>query len=63
MTFVTKFLKSRYGVMALLVVAALICYAIGYRKGSVIALLLGVGFEIAMWVRVARWPGRGTDRR
>ena len=63
MSYVTKFLQSRYAVMALLIVGALICYAIGYRKGSVIALLLGVGFEIAMWIRVARWPGRGTDRR
>ncbi|GEM_PF-5937725 len=62
MTCVTKFVQSRYWVLALLIVAALVCYSIGFDKGSVIALLLGAGFEIAMWVRIARWQRRGTDR-
>lgn len=48
-------LRSRHVaiLLALLVVAA-VCYAVGYRKGSVLAIALGVIVEIAFWVNLSR---------
>ena len=60
---VMMLVRSHYCVLALLIIAALVCYLIGYRKGSVIALIFGAGFEIAMWLRLARAQHRDADRR
>jgi hypothetical protein len=49
----TPFLK-RYGVMIALVVIALICYAVGYKKGSTLAIILGVIFEGGFWFKLIR---------
>jgi hypothetical protein len=40
----------RHGVLLALLVLAIVCYGIGYRKGSVVALVLGVLFEIGFWL-------------
>ncbi len=49
----TAFWK-RYGVMMALVVIALICYAVGYKKGSTFAIILGVLFEGGFWFKLMR---------
>lgn len=44
----------RHGVSLALIALAVICYAVGYRKGSVLALILGVLFELGFWMRLWR---------
>lgn len=40
----------RHGVLLALLAMALICYAVGYRKGSTLAIVLGVLFELGFWL-------------
>jgi hypothetical protein len=47
---------QRHGVMIALLVIAAFCYVIGYRKGSTLAIILGVTFEIFFWARLLRRP-------
>lgn len=44
----------RHGVSLALIALAFICYSVGYRKGSVFALVLGVVFELGFWLRFWR---------
>ena len=43
----------------LLGVLAVAFYWAGYRKGSLIAVAIGVGLEIAFWLRLTRRHGDG----
>ncbi|TAF99055.1 MAG: hypothetical protein EAZ43_16575 [Betaproteobacteria bacterium] len=45
---------QRHGVMVALILIALVCYAVGYKKGSTLAIVLGIAFECAFWVKLAR---------
>ena len=44
----------RHGVSLALIALAMICYSVGYRKGSALALILGVLFELGFWMRFWR---------
>jgi hypothetical protein len=44
----------RHGVLIALVALAAVFYMIGYRKGSVFALAIGMVLEISFWVKFAR---------
>ncbi|TAG44808.1 MAG: hypothetical protein EAZ30_16770 [Betaproteobacteria bacterium] len=44
----------RYGVMIALILIALVCYAVGYKKGSTLAIILGVVFECFFWIKFIR---------
>ena len=44
----------RHGVSLALIALAMICYAVGYRKGSALALILGMLFELGFWMRFWR---------
>jgi fucose permease len=48
-----KFMQ-RHGILIALVVLAAFFYAIGYRKGSTLAIILAVIFEIFFWARLLR---------
>ncbi len=48
-----KFLQ-RHGISIALVLIAAFCYVIGYRKGSTLAIILGVALEIFFWARLLR---------
>lgn len=48
----------RHAVLIVLVVLALVFYAIGFKKGSMIAFALGFLFELGFWGRLLR-----ADRR
>jgi uncharacterized membrane protein YadS len=50
---VRTFIK-RHGISIALVLIAAFCYAIGYRKGSILAIILGVVIEIFFWSRLLR---------
>jgi hypothetical protein len=45
---------QRHGILILLIAIAIICYAIGFRKGSTLAIVLGVSFEMFFWARLLR---------
>jgi hypothetical protein len=49
---------QRHGVLIALIALAVVFYAIGFKKGSMIAFALGVLFEIGFWARLFR-----RDRR
>jgi len=44
-----------------LLALALLFYAVGYRKGSVVAIAIGAGLEIAFWVKLWRGGAGGRD--
>jgi hypothetical protein len=48
-----KFIQ-RHGVLIALIAFAIFFYAIGYRKGSTLAIILGIVFELFFWVRLSR---------
>jgi hypothetical protein len=47
-----------HGVLIALVALAIVFYAIGFKKGSMIAVALGMLFELGFWVKLFR-----RDRR
>lgn len=48
-----EFLR-RHGILIALVALAVVFYAIGFKKGSVIAFALGVLFEFGFWAKLIR---------
>lgn len=50
-------------ILLALVVIAAVCYAVGYRKGSLLAIVLGVIVEIAFWVNLTRGAGKDQGPR
>ena len=52
-----SFLK-RHGVLIALLAAAIVFYAVGFKKGSMIAFALAMLFEIGFWMRLFK-----QDRR
>jgi hypothetical protein len=50
---VRKFVQ-RHGVLIALIAIAIFFYAIGYRKGSTLAIILGIVFELFFWIRFSR---------
>jgi|GEM_PF-1849592 len=57
-------LTARIAVPAVLVVLAALCYVVGYRKGTVFLIVLGVLLELLFWRRVLASPAdmSGRDR-
>ena len=45
---------NHHVVTALLLVAALVAYGIGFHKGGTAMILLGLGLECWFWVRLSR---------
>ena len=41
---------SRYVILILCLVLAIVCYAVGTAKGFILFLLLGFLFEVAFWI-------------
>jgi hypothetical protein len=48
----------RHGILIALIGLAIVFYAIGFKKGSMIAFALGVLFEIGFWSRLIRGDRR-----
>jgi hypothetical protein len=48
-----SFLK-RHGIPLVLLLVAIICYAVGFRKGSMLAVVLGMMFELGFWFKMLR---------
>jgi hypothetical protein len=44
--------QSRWIILALLISAAIGCYLIGFKPGFGFFLVLGVGFELAFWLKL-----------
>jgi hypothetical protein len=44
----------RHGILIALIALAIVFYAIGFKKGSMIAFALGVLFEIGFWAKLIR---------
>ncbi|TAG77691.1 MAG: hypothetical protein EAZ24_07365 [Burkholderiales bacterium] len=49
---------QRHVVLIVLIALAIVFYAIGFKKGSMIAFALGFLFELGFWARLFR-----SDRR
>ncbi len=49
---------ARWGVPLALVVLAAVCYVVGYRKGTVFLVILGIVLEVFFWRRVMRDASR-----
>lgn len=45
---------QRHGILIALIALAVVFYAIGYKKGSMIAFALGVLFELGFWAKLIR---------
>lgn len=45
---------QRHGILIALLAIAIVCYAVGFKKGSMIAFAIGVLFEIGFWARLMR---------
>jgi hypothetical protein len=45
---------QRHGILIALIALAAVFYAIGFKKGSMIAVALGLLFEIAFWGKLFR---------
>ena len=51
----------RWMVLSILVALAALCYAIGFRAGAGIFLILGAFFELAFWFKLIRRGRPGTS--
>ncbi|MFN3629715.1 MAG: hypothetical protein ACK4XK_06600 [Casimicrobiaceae bacterium] len=47
-------LTARWGLPLALVVLAAVCYVVGYRKGTVFLIVLGIVLEVFFWRRILR---------
>jgi hypothetical protein len=45
---------QRHGILIALIALAIVFYAIGFKKGSMIAFALGLIFEIGFWAKLFR---------
>jgi hypothetical protein len=45
---------QRHGILIALLAVAIVFYAIGFKKGSMIAFALGCLFEIGFWAKLFR---------
>jgi hypothetical protein len=50
----TRRFCQRHGILFALLAFAIVFYAIGFKKGSMIAVALGVLFEIGFWGKLFR---------
>jgi hypothetical protein len=49
---------QRHGILVALIAIAIVFYAIGFKKGSMIAFALGMLFEIGFWAKLFRGKRR-----
>jgi hypothetical protein len=50
----TRRFFQRHGILIALISIAIVFYAIGFKKGSMIAFALGCLFEIGFWAKLFR---------
>ncbi len=53
---------QRHGILLALVALAAVFYAIGFKKGSMIAIALGMLFELGFWVKLMRSPRKSNPK-